>query len=132
MCCLRRQRPYVTAIDESDQKMAQSPINKINNVMRLPVPGDHPFPRKTFKVACTSINDKPLMPCFAQNDYDWPRSRRFASDHYAACTAEQKSLFDYLRSHACAPSVTLSISFVPLTPLTCVCTLMLHTFALRE
>lgn len=28
----------MTAIVESDQKMAQTPINKINNVMRLPYP----------------------------------------------------------------------------------------------
>jgi len=40
--------------------------------------------------ACTSISTRwALMPCFAQNGYDWPRSRRFArSDHYAACAAE--------------------------------------------
>lgn len=41
MCCLRRHGPYVTAIAESDQKMAQTPINKINNVTRLPYRTSH-------------------------------------------------------------------------------------------
>lgn len=35
----------MTAIAESDQKMAQTPINKINNVMRLPYPRRH-LPRE--------------------------------------------------------------------------------------
>lgn len=143
MCCLRRQRPYVTAIDESDQKMAQSPINKINNVMRLPASADHPsaplptlpLPAKNFQ-SRVHVHQRraPNAVCFARNDYDWPRSRRFAgSDHYG-CLCRGAKVVIWLSPIAClcAPSVTLSISSVPLTPLMCVCTLMLHTFALRE